>query len=105
MPSLLHKYLLVDLSNAFQTLALESVTQPKLVAEIPSRMLVTSHPSSGKLAVGLAVGSILGDTDGDLVGDTCDSKHKFDISCGERLWKMVQRYNTGLSLQSLTHSW
>ena len=103
MPVLSHQYLLVDLSNDFQ--GLESLVQPKLVTELPSRMLVTSHPSSGKSAVGLSVGLKLGDTEGDVVGNTCDAIHKFEVLCGESLWKMVQRYNTDLSLQSLTHSW
>jgi len=58
--------LLVDLSKDFQALA--SLTQPNPAAELPSKILVTSTPSSGKSDVGFAVGLRLGDSDGDLVG-------------------------------------
>jgi len=66
MPVLSHQYLSVVLLVAFQTLT--SLIQPKLAPELPSRMFVTSDPSSGKSAVGLAVGLMLGDADGDFVG-------------------------------------
>jgi len=58
--------LLVDLSKDFQALA--SLTQPNPAAELPSKILVTSTPSSGKSDVGFAVGLRLGDSDGDFVG-------------------------------------
>jgi len=77
MPVLSHQYLSVVLLVAFQTLT--SLIQPKLAPELPSRMFVTSDPSSGKSAVGvevgLPVGLILGDVVGKLVGEYVISSH------------------------------
>lgn len=64
-----HQYFDVVPSLAFQTLP-DSETQPKLSTELPSKMLATSQPSSGKSAVGWWVGLTLGDTEGDFVGET-----------------------------------
>lgn len=62
------EYLSVEPSNSLQ--GLPGQTQPKLVAVLPSKMLVTSHPLSGKSAVGFSVGLVVGEVDGDLVGET-----------------------------------
>ena len=44
------------------------LVHPKCVTELPSKILVTNQPLSGKSAVGLSVGFRVGEVLGDLVG-------------------------------------